>query len=163
MLKSVFLRYKLLLLGLLAVTCSVSGFAFRSVTDRWQALYWANKCLFETYDPSGEVNLRRWELNLTHDNFLRFRKYYQNGKQEYYSLSLRRYKDIVYQGSSVQGTMRIKTQADDIIVQTYNDKNGNVDSMSTTLMIPVKNMPPERLDSLNKALNTLRVEVDFKN
>jgi hypothetical protein len=43
--------------------------------------------------------------------------------------------------------------ADDIIVQTRNDRKGDVDSMTTVLNIPVRNMEPERLDSLKEAFN----------
>jgi hypothetical protein len=45
---------------------------------------------------------------------------------------------------------------DDIIVQTYDDPKGNIDSMATTLTIPVKDMTPEKLDSLNDALDFLK-------
>ncbi|WP_345953288.1 hypothetical protein [Mucilaginibacter sp. PAMB04168] len=130
--------------------------------DRFQTLTWGNKCLFEAYDPSDEIKLRRWELNLTHDDFLRFKKVYQNGKQEYYSVSLRRFKDMDYLGTTTRGILRIKTQTDDIIVQTYNDPKGNVDSMTTTLIIPVKNMEAERLDSLYTALNFLKIPTGAK-
>jgi hypothetical protein len=58
-----------------------------------------------------------------------------------------------YTGTAESGTLQLKTMADDIIVQTYNDKKGDIDSMATELDIPVKNMAPERLDSLRKAFN----------
>jgi hypothetical protein len=40
----------------------------------------------------------------------------------------------------------------DIIVQTYNDPKGDIDSVATQLNLPFKNMEPERLDSLQAAL-----------
>jgi len=51
------------------------------------------------------------------------------------------------------GTLQFKTIANDIIVQTYNDRYGDAVSMTTVLNIPVKNMEPERLDSLREAFN----------
>ena len=56
-----------------------------------------------------------------------------------------------YLGNANNGTLELKTIADDIIVQTRNDRNGDVDSMTTVLNIPVKNMDPDRLDSLRQA------------
>jgi hypothetical protein len=52
----------------------------------------------------------------------------------------------------------LKTKADDIIVQTYNDRHGDVDSMTTVLNIPVKNIEPERLDSLREAFNYFKAK-----
>lgn len=126
--------------------CFVAG-----MTDQdW--LNWGNKCLSESYDPSSEIKIKKWELNLTDDSFIRLRKTYQNGKQEYFSLYLQKLDDMDYLGNVNSGMLELKAKSDDIIVQTYNDRQGNVDSMTSVLKIPVKNMQPERLDSLEHAL-----------
>jgi hypothetical protein len=122
----------------------------------WQI--WANKCLAQSYDPSGDIRLKKWELSVTGDAFIRLRKTYAKGKQEYYSFNLSRLNDIDYLGNTNNGTLELKTMADDIIVQTRNDRNGDVDSMTTVLNIPVKNMEPERLDSLREALNYFKTK-----
>lgn len=122
-------------------------------TDEQQLLDWSNKCLAETYDPSGDAKLKKWDLTLTPDAFIRLRKTYQNGKQEYFSIQLHRLNNVNYLGTADEGTLQFKTIADDIIVQTYNDRKGDIDSMATELDIPVKNMRPERLDSLQTAIN----------
>jgi len=44
------------------------------------------------------------------------------------------------------------------MILSYNDRNGDVDSMTTVLDIPVKDMEPERLDSLREALNYFKKE-----
>ena len=124
--------------------------------DKQETISWSNQCLLQSFDTSGELKLKKWEFSLTADAFMRFKKTYQNGRQEYYSFNLRRFKDMDYLGTTTRGTIRIKTQADDVIVQTYNDPKGNVDSMTTTLKMPVKNMQAERLDSLYIALNYLK-------
>ncbi len=95
---------------------------------------------------------------VTDDSFIRLRKTYQNGKQEYFSFQLRRLNDVDYVGDTNTGTLQLRAKADDIIVQTYNDKKGDVDSMATVLNIPVKNMEPERLDSLRTALNYFKTK-----
>lgn len=126
--------------------CFVAG-----VTDQdW--LTWGNKCLNESYAPPAEPKIKKWELTLTDDSFIRLRKTYQNGKQEYFSLFLQKLDDMQYLGTVNNGTLELRAKADDIIVQTYNDRHGNVDSMTNVLNIPVKNMEPERLDSLEHAL-----------
>lgn len=135
--------------------CAVSGLCFVMATD-W--LNWGNRCLNEAYDTSADVKLKKLELNITEDAFLRLRKTYQNGKQEYFSLQLQRLDETSYLGGTEKGTFRLRTKDDDIIVQTYNDRKGNVDSMATVLDIPLKNMEPERLDSLQQAFNYLKAK-----
>lgn len=125
---------------------------FKTNPDAQQMLGWSNRLLTHVYDPSNEVKLKKWELSVTDDYFLRFRKTYQNGKQEYYSCQLHAFNDMDYIGTTASGLIRINTKADDIIVQTYNDRKGDVDSMATTLTIPVKNMEAEQVDSLRNAL-----------
>ncbi|MGZ3778348.1 MAG: hypothetical protein ACXVI9_12585, partial [Mucilaginibacter sp.] len=115
-------------------------------------LRWSNKCLTESYDPSGEAKLKTWELIITPEHFLRLRKTFQHGKQEYFSLHLHLFNDMDYLGNINHGVLQLKANNDDVIVQTYDDPKGNVDSMATSLDLPVKNMQPERLDSLRTAL-----------
>ncbi|WP_214071416.1 hypothetical protein [Mucilaginibacter sp. dw_454] len=126
--------------------CFVAGMADQD----W--LNWGNKCLSESFDPSSDIKIKKWELVLTDDSFIRLRKTFQNGKQEYFSLYLQKMDDMEYLGNVNNGTLELKAKSDDIIVQTYNDRQGNVDSMASVLKIPVKNMEPERLDSLQHAL-----------
>ena len=121
-------------------------------------LTWANRCLTQSYDPSADAKLKKWELSVTPEYFVRLRKTYAKGKQEYYSFNLHQFNDMDYLGNTNNGTLELKTNADDIIVQTRNDRNGDVDSMATMLDIPVKNMEPERLDSLREALNYFKAK-----
>jgi hypothetical protein len=125
---------------------------FKAGPDMRELLTWSNKILAQDYDPSGDAKLKKWELNITDDYFLRLRKTYQNGKQEYFSCQLHSFTDLDYLGTTAGGLISINTKGDDIIVQTYNDRKGDVDSMATTLTIPVKNMDVEQIDSLRNAL-----------
>jgi len=127
-------------------------FSFKADPDTRELLTWSNKILAQDYDPSGDTKLKKWELNITDDYFLRLRKTYQNGKQEYFSCQLHSFADMDYLGTVASGLITINTKADDIIVQTYNDRKGDVDSMATMLTIPVKNMEAEQVDSLRNAL-----------
>lgn len=130
----------------------LSSLCFTVAMDEQQLLSWSNKCLTQSYDADGDAKLKKWELTVTDNAFVRLRKTYLNGKQEYYSFHLHRFNDLDYLGTTTTGTLQLKTVADDVIVQTYGDPKGDIDSMATTLSIQVKNMDPDRLDSLRNAL-----------
>jgi hypothetical protein len=134
------------------------NYSFKAGTDDMEWLDWSNKCLTETYNPLPDTKLKKWELTLTNDYFLRLRKTYQHGKQEYFSFNLHRLNNVEYQGDDQTGTLQLSTTADDIIVQTYEDPKGDIDSMSTTLELPVRNMSPGRLDSLKNALSYFKAK-----
>jgi hypothetical protein len=153
MIKSVLQKTKKLYFLRATVLLAVVHFSFKPAMTEQAMLNWSNKCLTESYDPSGQAKLKKWELVLTDDAFIRLRKTYTNGKQEYFSFQLHRFTDMDYLGSTVNGTLQLKAVADDIIVQTYNDPHEDIDTMATQLNIPVKNMEPERLDSLQMVLN----------
>ena len=138
---------------------SALNYGFKAEMSEQEWLNWSNKCLSTSFNPLTEPNLKKWEINLTADYFLRLRKTYQQGKQEYYSFNIKRFTNINYiAGDALTDTLRIKTQTDDIIVQTYNDPEGDVDSMATMLNIPLKKTAPERLDSLKQALMFLKAK-----
>jgi hypothetical protein len=132
------------------VTISYS-FKYSMTEQDW--LSWTNRCFAESYDPSGDTKLKKWELTVNSEAFVRLRKTYAKEREEYYSFNLHQFNDLDYIGNTINGTLSLKAVADDIIVQTRNDRNGDVDSMATVLTIPVKNMTAERLDSLQDAFN----------
>lgn len=121
-------------------------------------LNWSNKCLNGSFNPAPDINLKKWEITLTGDYFLRLRKTYQQGKQEYFSFNLHRLTNVDYLPGDTTGMLKFSTQTDDIIVQTYEDPEGNIDSMATTLGLPVHNMNITRFDSLKTALNYFRMK-----
>ena len=135
-----------------------TSYGFKYHFDEQDWLTYTNRCLAQSYDASGDSKLKKVEFFLTPDSFIRLRKTYAKGKQEYYSFNLHQLNDFDYLGNSTTGILEFKTHADDIIVQTYNDRHGDVDSMTTVLDIPVKNMEPERLDSLHEALNYFKAK-----
>lgn len=148
MLRSVLYKIKkVLLLATIILAVSVN-YCFKYSFDKHDWLLWANRCLSESYDPSGDTKLKKAELSVTPDYFIRLRKTYVKNRHEYFSFNLHRFNDLDYFGNTNNGTLQLKTIADDIIVQT-----DDIDSMTTMLNLPVKNMGSERLDSLQEALN----------
>jgi hypothetical protein len=140
------------------ILLSLLHFGFTPAIDETQLLAWGNRCLTESYDPSNDPDLKKWDIELTNDAFIRLRKTYKNGKQEYFSFQLHRFNDMDYLGTTNTGTLQLKATTDDIIVQTYDDPKGELDTMATQLDLPVKNMGPERLDSLQMALNYFKTK-----
>jgi hypothetical protein len=147
---------KALFMGLILLSGAFL-YGFKAFMNEQEWIDWGNKFLNEIYNPSVEPKLKKYEITLTSDHFIRLRKTYQQGKQEYFSFNLERFAELDYvAGTAATDTLQMKTRADDIIVQTYEDPKGDVDSMATTLAIPVKKITPERLDSLRQALNFLK-------
>jgi len=134
------------------------NYCFVPGLDEQEMVTWGNRCFNESYASPVEEKLKKWEFTLTPDAFVRLRKTYQNGKQEYFSFHLHRLNDMEYLGDETAGILQFKTNTDDIIVQTYNDRKGNVDTMASVLSIPVKNMRAERLDSLQKVMEYFKAK-----
>ncbi|HEY0245234.1 MAG TPA: hypothetical protein VGC01_06690 [Mucilaginibacter sp.] len=158
MVKSVLSKIKKNGLFLSIILVAAVSYCFNRHMDEQEMLTWGNKCLMQSFDASTDTKLKKWELELTPDAFVRMRKIYQNGKQEYFSLHLHRLTDINYLGTADAGTLQLQTIADDIIVQTHNDRKGDLDTLATMLNIPVKNMQPERLDSLRTVLEYFKAK-----
>lgn len=156
MVTSAFSPIRSICLILLLIGIGVCCYAFKFSADKQSYLTWSNGCLYQAFDSTIEPKLKKWDIIITYDNFLRFRKTYYNGKQEYYSFNLHKFHDLNYWGTTRNGLLRFETQGQDIIVQTYNDRAGNIDSMTNILSIPAKNMEPDRLDSLRLALLQLK-------
>ncbi|TSD67706.1 hypothetical protein FFF34_010050 [Inquilinus sp. KBS0705] len=134
-------------------------YSFKAFMDEQEWITWGNRFLTESYDPSTEAKIKKWEISLTPDHFIRLQKTYQQGKREYYSFNLQRFNGLEYvPGQAATDTLEMKTQADDIIIQTFDDPKGDIDSMGTILDIPVKKLAPERLDSLKQALQFLKAK-----
>jgi hypothetical protein len=130
--------------------------SFKSNTPPIDWFSWTNNCLKKSYNQLAEPKLRRWELSINELGFIRLRKFYQKNKQIYYSFNLKKLKDIKYKGSSKKGDLQLIAIDDDIIVQTHNSRKGDVDEMANLLSIPLKNMEPEKMDSLMQGLNYLK-------
>jgi hypothetical protein len=152
------MRSKRLLTATLLAATTLAGYNFKRQTTDQDRLVWINQTLAQVYDQSTDPKLKKVELQVTPDYFVRLRKTYAKEMQEYYSFSLHQFNDLDYFGNTSAGILQLKTMADDIIVQTYNDRRGDIDSMATALDIPVKNMEPERLDSLREALNYFKAK-----
>jgi hypothetical protein len=98
-------------------------------------------------DAAGK-EIKRFELNVTNTGICRYRKIYTNGKEEYFAFNLNKFKNMDFYGTTAKGNLYLRTKNDDVIVQTRNDKKGDVDSMATCLIIPLRNIEADQLNSL---------------
>jgi len=112
---------------------------------------------------SGSVKIRQFELLLNDEGFLRYRRTYVTGKQEYYSFNLMRISAIDYLGNTLSGDLSFQTQEDDVIVQTFNDRSGNVDSMATHFRLPISSVEAEDLVALHNDLLEMKRLLDRNN
>ena len=152
------MRLKNLLIAIPIFLLITVNYGFKRAFDEQDWLAWVNRALTQSYDQTADPKVKKVEISVTSDYFVRLRKTYAKNMQEYYSFNLHQFNDFDYFGDTNAGTLQLKTIADDIIVQTYNDRRGDIDSMATSLDIPVKNMEPERLDSLRDALNYFKAK-----
>jgi len=114
-----------------------------------QSVY-IQKKLTDHYDDQQDGSaVKQYELKITNNGFCRYKRYFSNGKTEYFSFNLAKFKTMDYLGTVISGKLYLRTLSDDVIVQTYNDKKGDVDSMASCLVIPLKNLEAEDLNDFN--------------
>lgn len=94
-----------------------------------------------------DAKFKKVEINLTKDGFFRYRRTFMSGKQEYFSFNFSQFQEMEYLGTIQSGFLIMRTKPESIIVQTFRDRNGNVDSMATELKIPLKNIEAEDIQS----------------
>jgi hypothetical protein len=115
--------------------------------------------LTKYYDLEAQgKEIKRFDINVTNTGFCRYRKVYSNGKEEFFSFNLSRFKGMDFYGTTVKGELYLRTKNDDVVVQTRNDRKGEIDSTGTYLIIPLKNVDEIQLNQLAehfKAVNTL--------
>lgn len=110
--------------------------------------------LTDHYDFTPDL-LKKYELNVTKTGFCRYKCFFNSGKVEYFSFNLMKFKDLDFLGTTQKGTLLLHTKGDDVIVQTYNSKNGDIDSMATYMSIPLKNMEAEDLNEISAKLQKM--------
>jgi hypothetical protein len=134
--------------------------AFIPMTALDEQTGYIQKLLTAHYDDTpGLPVVERYELNVTNSGFCRYKRHFTNGKVEYFSFNLMKFKDLDYYGTDKKGELFLRTKNDDVIVQTYNDKDeGDVDSMATYMVIPLRNIEPQDLTELSEKLLRLNTQ-----
>jgi hypothetical protein len=136
-------------IGVFLMLCLVF-YAFFTPDPLDEQSVYIQKKLTDHYDAQQHDNgVKQYELKITNSGFCRYKRYFYKGKTEYFSFNLAKFKTLDYLGTVSSGKLYLRTLSDDVIVQTYNDKSGDVDSMASCLIIPLKNLEPEDLNDFN--------------
>ncbi len=114
---------------------------------------------YNQHKMDEDLNLQKSILEFTDNGFLRFKKYDRKNKLEYYSVNLQKVVNINFLGHENSGFLKFTTNDDLVIIQTFNDPKGNVDSMSNTLEIPVKNLTAEDLNTVLKDFSAIEQDL----
>jgi hypothetical protein len=139
------------------ILCCLAFFAFTSSDLLNDEAIFMQKKLLEHYDLSQEAaGVDRGELTVTNTGFCRYKKFFQNGRIEYFSFNLMKFKDLDYLGTVQRGRLLLHTEEADVIVQTYNDKSGDLDSMAAGLTIPLKNIDAEELVDFSRRFRLMQ-------
>ncbi|MES2418393.1 MAG: hypothetical protein V4541_09405 [Bacteroidota bacterium] len=105
--------------------------------------------LIKYYDSTAEGDaIKRYELKVTNTGFCRYKKVYTTGKTEFFAFNLSRFRSMDYYGASSNGTLYLRTKNDDVIVQTRNDRKGDIDSMRNYIVVPLKGIDVADLNIL---------------
>lgn len=127
--------------------------AFSTDISNEEVVFIQNKLVGHHDNERGTEQIKRFQLNVTNTGFCRYRRYYASGKVEYFSFNLAKFKDLDYYGTDKNGVLYLRTSGENVIVQTYNDKRGgDVDSMATYMIIPLKNMEAQDLVDISDRL-----------
>lgn len=134
--------------------------SFSPITDWEEEAAEVQQCLMEHYNENLISNIKKFELHITGKGFCRYKRFFNTGKVEYFSCNLQKVKTLDYLGNTKTGTLFLRTQGEDVIVQTYNDRRGgDVDSMATFIAIPLKNLEAEDLNVLSEKLQQLQLKL----
>ncbi|MCZ4221968.1 hypothetical protein [Pedobacter rhodius] len=142
------------LIAIPAFCLLLTAFSFKDSLEEY--VIFLQKSFTAHYDSSQESTvIKKYELNVTNNGFCRYKRYFNNGKIEYFAFKLAKFKDLDYYGTTTSGLLYLRTKNDDVIVQTYNDKKGDVDSMGTCVVIPLKNIEAEDLNQIRENLTKI--------
>lgn len=136
---------------------SVIAFCIFSGFDRQdEPTLFIQNLLVKYYDSDTQrKDVKRYEINVTNNGFCRYKKFFNNGKQELFAFNLAHFKQMDYYGSATKGELYLRTKSDDVIVQTRNDRKGDIDSMGAYIIIPLKNIEVEELNALSESFQKL--------
>ena|SRR5579875_1488035 len=142
--------YRSILAAVLLVCCSFENDELENLVPALQST------LQHSLSTPPQIDAAKTRLEVNKAGFVRYTQFFKNGKENYASLNLGRFLKMDYWGTTASGTLIIRAVKNNVIVQTYHDPRGDVDSMSTHLDIPVASIEPEQLDAVEHQLQRLK-------
>lgn len=126
-----------------------------------EQITYIQQLLVNHYNEEPETSqIKHYELNVTNNGFCRYKRFFKSGKIEYFSFNLVKFRDLDYQGTDTTGALFLYTKSDDVIVQTYNDRNEeDIDTMADYMSIPVKNIAAKDLTELSEQIKKMNARL----
>jgi hypothetical protein len=141
----------------------LSLFAFSS-PDVLECLQACQDKLNLNYAPElDRVQVKKVDFQLTKEGFFRYRRTLANGRQEYFAFNLSQLEDLDYLGTTQSGFLVLHTRPESVIVQTFRDSRGNIDSMANELRLPLKGMQADDLAQLHTCFMQVRDKLNLRN
>lgn len=109
------------------------------------------------------TKLKKVEIKFTKEGFFRYRRTFITGKQEYFSFNCSQFEQLDFLGNVQSGFLILKTQPESIIVQTFRDNKGNIDTMASQLKLPLKNMEAQDVQQLQDCFLAIRQKLNPAN
>lgn len=148
---SLFKRFSAALLLLFCLS------AMQSSPDLIEMMNQSQQILNTTYALDvDKFRMKKADIQLTKDGFFRCRRTSLTGKQEYFSFSFSDFAELDYLGNTQNGWVVLKTKPESIIVQTFRDPKGNIDTMASELRLPFKTLATDDLQQLNDCFERIR-------
>ncbi|MFM6954899.1 MAG: hypothetical protein ACKOWL_07925 [Sphingobacteriaceae bacterium] len=135
-----------------------------SSPDLLECLQACQDKLSVNYAPElDHVQVKKADIQLTKEGFFRYRRTLSSGKQEYFAFNLSQLEELDYLGTSQSGFLVLHTRPESIIVQTFHDSRGNIDSMANEVRLPLKGMLVEDITQMNSCLLEVRDKLNLRN
>ncbi|MVN21870.1 hypothetical protein [Mucilaginibacter arboris] len=110
----------------------------------------------------AQINTAKTKVEVNQAGFVRYTQTLKSGKQNYASLNLCKFLKLDYWGTTQSGMLILRSAKNNVIIQTFNDPAGDVDSMSTHLDIPVASIEPDQLNTVEQQLQRIKVLLQKK-
>jgi len=119
---------------------------------------WRNDIInsFKKHESEKYLGYKSYNLEITDEGFIRYRRVFANNKSEYYSVKIDKFLGIKYHGTEKNGWLLMNCEPSSVIFQTYGDPYGDVDSMTNEIVFPLNNISVEDLNLLKNNFQALK-------
>lgn len=106
------------------------------------------------------VKVKKVDIQLTKEGFFRYRRTLMSGKQEYFAFNLSQLETMHYLGTTQSGYLVFQTLPESVIVQTFRDNRGNIDTMASEVRMPLKSIEADDLAQLQACFLKVREKLN---
>src|SRR5690606_734443 len=100
---------------------------------------------YQKHEAERYMGLKSYNLEITENGFLRYKKVQNNNKSELFSVKITRIKDIDFFGTEHNGWFLLQCEPETVIYQSGRDPRGDIDSMANEISFPLQQVSAEEL------------------